>query len=427
MSEEWKKYVKDPRKICKYGEKCYQKNPDHHKTYKHPPQLKAKGNKDKRTQNRFKPYNKKTNTHNTCNETIDNENTDSAVNSSHEEEIDDVSETATAVCRLDDVTENIIQIDASTVYFSKETDNAVYKECFKVEMPTDFFKFYECLNEESSSVEHLMASVNLEMIGPFDLLLGKLPKLDKKELYLVHWRFFYDVPEFQAVLKKKGNSELHIGYYRDEPNEKPVFLAKNDSFKDYTISPIAENIFGAVYWFLQNEKKSSPFISVACQKLSEKVKKWAESNNYSIEEYDKKKRLKGIVCKTFHGAGIVVPYNKKTQLGYRKLVETDANIKKMFKKLQDASMESEKTKILSELQPLITYSSIAVDECDFGTGLEAGIALFCSGHKEFQKSALSLLSTTYSLLKRDEFGEIIQMHIKHRRKGPHMALWGQKM
>ncbi|CAG4941502.1 unnamed protein product [Colias eurytheme] len=425
MSEDWKKFVKDPRIICKYGEKCYQKNPDHHKTYKHPPQLKAKGNKDKRTQNRFKPYNKKTNT---CNQTTDSKNTDSVVNTPHNEEIDDdVPETTTTVHKLDNVIENLIEIDASVGYFNKETDNAVYKECFKVEMPADFFKFFECLNEESSSVEHLMASVNLEMIGPFDLLLGKLPKLDNKDLYLVHWRFFYDVPEFQAVLKKKGKSELHIGYYRDDPKEKPVFLAKNDSSKDYTITPVAENIFGAVYWFLQNEKKSSPFISVACQKLSEKVKKWAESNNYSIEEYDKKKRLKEIVCKTFHGAGIVVPYEKKTQLGYRKLVETDANIKKLFKKLEDASTESEKSKILSDLQPLITYSSIAVDECDFGTGLEAGIALFCSGHKEFNNSALTLLNTTYSLLKRDEFGEIIQMHMKYRRKGPHMALWGQKM
>lgn len=67
-------------------------------------------------------------------------------------------------------------------------------------------------------------------------------------------------------------------------------------------------------------------MSIACQKLSEKVKKWAESNGYSIEEYDKKARIKNVICKTFHGAGIVVPYNKKTQLGYRKLVETDGKV-----------------------------------------------------------------------------------------------------
>ena len=30
----------DKRKVCKYGSRCYQKNPDHHKKYKHPPKRK---------------------------------------------------------------------------------------------------------------------------------------------------------------------------------------------------------------------------------------------------------------------------------------------------------------------------------------------------------------------------------------------------
>lgn len=54
--------------------------------------------------------------------------------------------------------------------------------------------------------------------------------------------------EFQAVLKKKDKSQYHIGYFRDNPNEKPVFLASNDSAKDCHITPMAENIFGAVQY-----------------------------------------------------------------------------------------------------------------------------------------------------------------------------------
>lgn len=30
-------YAKDPRRACKYGAKCYQKNPIHLEKYKHPP------------------------------------------------------------------------------------------------------------------------------------------------------------------------------------------------------------------------------------------------------------------------------------------------------------------------------------------------------------------------------------------------------
>lgn len=48
------------------------------------------------------------------------------------------------------------------------------------------------------------------------------------------------------MLKTKGNSEFHIGYYRDSPEEKPVFVGANDSAKDCHITPMADNIFGAV-------------------------------------------------------------------------------------------------------------------------------------------------------------------------------------
>lgn len=75
--------------------------------------------------------------------------------------------------------------------------------------------------------------------------------------------------------------------------------------------------------YLQNEKKASPFSAMACQRVIEKVKKAAEEHNFSLQEYNIKNRQAQVVAKTLHGAGIVVPYNKKTQLGYRFLVETD--------------------------------------------------------------------------------------------------------
>ncbi|GBP07019.1 Histone PARylation factor 1 [Eumeta japonica] len=244
-------------------------------------------------------------------------------------------------------------------------------------MPSDFYIFFEKLKEDGS-IEEILSSVNLQLIGPYDLLLGKLPMIEEKELYLIHWRFFYDPPEFQAVLKCKGKSQLHFGYFRDNPNEAPEFVASNDSEKDCKITPLAHNIFGAVYTYLQNQKQHSPFTSVACHKLMEKVKKWAESENFSLEKYDMKKRQSKIVSKTFHGAGIVVPYDKKTQMGYRPLVENERTIKKLFEKIENAQEQTDKDKALSELQPVITYASIAMDESDFGTGLEIGINMFCS-------------------------------------------------
>lgn len=62
----------------------------------------------------------------------------------------------------------------------------------------------------------------------------------------------------------------------------------------------------------------------------DKVKKFAEDNNYSLEAFDIKKRKQNIVTNTLHQAGIVVPYNKKTQLGYRPLVENDSMYNKLI-------------------------------------------------------------------------------------------------
>ncbi|KAJ8725204.1 hypothetical protein PYW07_016162 [Mythimna separata] len=438
MADEWKEYINDSRTVCKYGAKCYQKNPEHHQKFKHPPQNTRKDHRNKR---RFSPYTRDSPRHSphprgkdesssaeSKEKAANDESTDSKEKPVNDEpaanrnDNNDKSEEP-EVPKSENVELKIKELLPENItFYDKSTDNSLIKELFLVEMPEDFFKFFECISGCGKSVEATLGSVNLMPIGPYELLLGKLPKLDNKELYLTHWRFFYDPPEFQAVIKKKNNSEYHIGYFRDDPEQKPVFVASNDSEKGYHITPMAVNIFGAVYVYLQNEKKHSPFTAMSCQKLMDNIKTYAEKNNISLEEYSMKQRSPHMVTRSFHGAGIVVPYDKKTQLGYRHLVETDANLKKLFTSLEKANSQNEKDKLLSDLQPVITYASIAVDECDFGTGIEVGIALFCSGIKELESSAMNSLTAAYSVLNRSSFGEIIKAHLKYRRRGPNVSV-----
>ncbi|XP_012547401.1 histone PARylation factor 1 [Bombyx mori] len=417
MSEACNSNAEDSRTVCKYGEKCYQKNPEHHKKYKHPGQAgafekKNEKNPGKLREKRFNPYSsddKPAKQHKVGDKKPDIELENGS----------GTSESSTVV-KIDTVNPiHALKLPKNITYYDS-SDHSVLKELFLVKMPSDFYKFFDCLNTDDAIVK-ICSSVNLELIGPFELLLGKLPQLDDKELYLVHWRFFYDPPEFQAVLKIKGKSEYHIGYFRDDPNDEPVFLASNDSAKDCQIKPLADNIFGAVYLHLKNENKS-PFTALACKKLMETIKKYADEHNFSLNPYDMKKRKSTILTNSFHRAGIVVPYNKKTQLGYRPLVENDVNLKKLFDKLQAAKTQSEKDNLLSDLQPIITYASIAMDECDFGTGVEMGINLFCSGLKELESNVLGCICPAYNLLNRGEFSKIIQAHMKYRRKGPNVSL-----
>lgn len=64
---------------------------------------------------------------------------------------------------------------------------------------------------------------------------------------------------------------------------------------------------------------------------------------------------------------------------------------------------------MDKLQPIINYANIACDECDFGTGLELGIDIFCDGNPELHRICKQLLVTVYNLLRRPEFATIIKV------------------
>lgn len=56
-------------------------------------------------------------------------------------------------------------------------------------------------------------------------------------------------------------------------------------------------------------------------------------------------------------------------------------------------------------------ANIATDECDFGTGLELGIDLFCSGDAFLHNSVQRLLAVAYQMLDRDPFETIVKVNL----------------
>ena len=54
-------------------------------------------------------------------------------------------------------------------------------------------------------------------------------------------------------LGTKKDSKYHIGYYRDSPNEDPVFLASNDG-TECKLNVISDNILAAVHHNLQQDR-----------------------------------------------------------------------------------------------------------------------------------------------------------------------------
>uniref|UniRef100_A0A2K5KF57 Histone PARylation factor 1 n=1 Tax=Colobus angolensis palliatus TaxID=336983 RepID=A0A2K5KF57_COLAP len=201
---------------------------------------------------------------------------------------------------------------------------------YKLSLPEDFYhfwKFCEELDPEKPS-DSLSASLGLQLVGPYDILAGK-HKTKKKSTGLnfnLHWRFYYDPPEFQTIIIGDNKTQYHMGYFRDSPDELPVYVGINEAKKNCIIVPNGDNVFAAVKLFLTKKLKEvtdKKKINLL-KNIDEKLTEAARELGYSLEQrtMKMKQRDKKVVTKTFHGAGLVVPVDKN-DVGYRELPETD--------------------------------------------------------------------------------------------------------
>lgn len=288
-------------------------------------------------------------------------------------------------------------------------------------MPEDLFHFWDLCKELSpdNPCGALKDTLGLQLVGPFDILAGAHRNCkNPKPNFHLHWRYFYDPPEFQTVLSGSEENQHHMGYYRDSPDSLPSFVGENQAKKGCSITQMGDNIFAAVYLYLQRKKKEKTCKKTeeaALESLELKLRDKAETLGFSLEQKTKgmKERDRKVVTKTFHGAGIVVPVDKN-DVGYRELPETDAGLKKICKAIVEARSDEERVKAFGPIQEMMTFVQFANDECDYGMGYELGIDLFCYGSHYFHKVVKQLLPMAYSLLKRNVFGEILESHLTSR-------------
>ncbi|CAG9765492.1 unnamed protein product [Ceutorhynchus assimilis] len=409
-------YVKDPRMACKYGPKCYQKNPEHSQKYKHPP---PKGpNTKKRTNNDTEQLAKKfkvdlapieTDPKEESIETDPKSDDESNINASPKEAID--SQTPTVKVRTPKTIPDLHEF---------------IKSYFLVTMPEDFYEFWKlCEKLKKSCPQEAFKDVGLHLVGPYDVLAGKFCDVELSEDdFLVHWRFFYDPPECQTVLKGDDKKGFHVGYFRDSPKDLPVCLVHNSSKIDGVFTVCGDNIFAAVYIYLENMKKfGDPFKKMHIGKFQNILKQSMEELKLDCGQKTEKikSREKKIVARSFSKLGIVVPYNRKTQLGYRQLSISNTDLQKMLNDIRKALPE-QKPKYLSKLQDILTNTSIATDECDFGTGIELGLDILAHGIDSLNVTIARVLATNYRLLDREGFAKIIEAHMKKRDNGTNLSI-----
>ncbi|NWT00141.1 HPF1 factor, partial [Mionectes macconnelli] len=305
--------------------------------------------------------------------------------------------------------------------------------CYRLRLPEDFYQFWkfcEELDPEKPS-DALVSSVGLKLVGPYDILAGKHKKAKSTNInFNLHWRFFYDPPEFQTILVGDSKTQYHMGYFslticvyfffnRDVPDELPVWVGANEAKKGCVISQVGDNVFAAVKLFLSKKLKevTDKKKNAVLRDIDEKLTRTAKDLGYSLEQktMKMKQRDKKVVTKAFHGAGLVVPVDKN-DVGYRELPETNANLKKICKAIVDAPTDDDRVKAFAPIQEMLTFVQFANDECDYGMGYELGMDLFCYGSHYFHKTVGQLLPLAYTLLKRNLFAEIIESHLGSRRE-----------
>ncbi|XP_041462261.1 histone PARylation factor 1-like [Lytechinus variegatus] len=400
---------------CKYGTKCYRKSEEHRKKFNHPARKTNNMNEDDESdQDLTSQPSKRQKLTGSEKQDQDQHSSETEVQDLVTEELqEDLQET----CPLENEDADEIPSTPPNIDIKEEL-----RLKFKVEMPPDFFDFWDyckSINNAKPS-EALKEDVGLILGGPYDVMAGRLKCVKgQRPNYLLHHRFFYDPPEFQTVLVGDDKKQHHLGYYRDEPQKAPVFMASNSAKENCTITPQGENIFAAVKLHIDKltkqtkEKKKLEDL----KKVDKSLTDWAKKCKHSLEARTKrmKDRDKKVVTKTFHKAGIVVPLDS-TGVGYRELPETDGDLKKILKKIVESETEAEKARYSDALQEIITLVQFANDECDYGQGYELGLDLFCFGHERFHSMIGMLLSVAYQLLGREVFGEILDAHLKDRKK-----------
>lgn len=118
--------------------------------------------------------------------------------------------------------------------------------------------------------------------------------------------------------------------------------------------------------------------------MKKSLEDYAHQHNISLTTFSAKLKARNLktVCKTFHKAGLVVPFDRKTDVGYRQLAESDgnfykftvnhanflislcnqfipANLKKILNKIPEAKGDKDLlASALDKLEPLITAANI---------------------------------------------------------------------
>lgn len=306
------------------------------------------------------------------------------------------------------------------------------QKMYSMEFPTDISDFWNfCCSKSPLNPLKALAEGGLLLVGPFDILALKRKddKIPSDADVHLHWRFFFDPPELTTVFAVTSSDAadsaelegLHYGHFRDDPREMPTFVVSSSKSQEHLLTRVGGNLFAAAIFHLNymirligSKKRKQRMKELAADlTAAAKTKGYSTQGKTDMEKQREKKK----VAKPFHGVGMVVPFDKETQVGYRELPETNATLKRLFSSwcdLPSGASPDEDEQHFGPIQRILTTIQFANDECDPGQGLEMGLDLFSFGHEKLKDVVLSVLPLAYKLLDRHLFADMAENHMQNR-------------
>lgn len=297
------------------------------------------------------------------------------------------------------------------------------RAAFLVPVGDDAFELYDVARKLKPAAPHTaFRAAGLEMLGPLRMLAGQLPSPSP-----LSDRDVYHPAEFQPLLRVGGGSgdaPAHtFGYWCDDPSAaatRLVVLCKPlppSQSPGAGFSLVADSVLAAAHNHVANEARKGGLRQGELKRLVAALEEAAQQAGLPLDALGDKSaaaraRKKATVASLSNKMGVVVPYEKDTELGWRELHLTGNALRKLLKQIVESDGAAKATH-QSELDDLVNWATIANDEGDFGASLQLGQDLF-NHSPRFAPLAARILNTSYTLLGRTSLARIAAMHGKQR-------------
>ncbi|HWG46356.1 MAG TPA: ADP-ribosylation family protein [Gemmataceae bacterium] len=288
------------------------------------------------------------------------------------------------------------------------------RELYGFDFPEHFFRFWD-FARRLRPLEPLKAldELSLQLVGPFEVLAGRFDRRSPRLSLLLHWRYYFDPPEFFTVLA--GNIDgLHWGCYLDDSAAASNCVASYYASDAFDLSVDGDDLFEAARLHLEYSYRD-------CEEYSEydlDAKREYEEEMQQLDAW--RERITAFATKSRSEVGAAYVDRFAGRSRRRPTARTQEGMGIVVRPEQYRPLSLKDAKLwpyLSETDnPLdvVAEARQALREGFPGTALKLGKDLWAIGGEQHTEYAYELLDAAYAAVGRERLREVLRVHRANR-------------